>query len=400
MRKLRTINKTGLALSICAGLLSSGLNAAVAAETVDGYKQVKRLGGTSQSICRPAINTADDLKSFAANQREDVIAILESADWSGDPDAVFAAIEAGEFEEKSYQTGTRLEWMGMRENGTPIAAEKRQWAGEQAFVGFELNIVSNCAQHQLVIPKACCNLSLVQSSAVDISKPVVSVSDDAQTVTVTVNSFGTDSSVKLTYPDSHSETLELADGKWTGALEPGSYKVEAMSISDCGESAPVVHTFNVAPLPVATTPAGGFFFAPFIGRQVRSIDPPLIGIQAGWLNSINDKTDWFIQGGGSYNLDASELSVFVDLGIERKFGESGGFFGAGLGVWDINNSDDLPNSTSPKTDLSYFIHGGANTPWEFHDRPVQWFVEARIFDDFTDDISHHNILKLGLRYMY
>lgn len=32
--------------------------------------------------------------------------------------------------------------------------------------------------------------------------------------------------------------------------------------------------------------------------------------------------------------------------------------------------------------------------------PVQWFGEARIFDDFTDDISHHNILRLGLRYMY
>ena len=166
---------------------------------------------------------------------------------------------------------------------------------------------------------------------------------------------------------------------------------------------PIFYTFSSAPLvPLgeSAAPAGGLFLAPFIGRQVRSIDPPLVGLQVGWLGAINEKTDWLVQGGGSYNLDASELSLFIDLGIERKFGDKGGFFGGGVGIWDINNSDDLPNSTSPKTDVSYFLHGGANTPWTFHERPVQWFVEGRIFDDFTDDISHHNILKLGLRYIY
>lgn len=137
-----------------------------------------------------------------------------------------------------------------------------------------------------------------------------------------------------------------------------------------------------------------------VGRQVRSIDPPLPGIQEGWLNPINEQTNCFIQSDGSYNLNASKLSIFVDLGIERKFGDKGGSFGGGPGIRGINNSDDFPISTGPKKDLSHFIHGGANTPWEFHSRSLQWFAEARVFDDFTDDISHHNILKPRPRYMY
>ncbi|MEE9448059.1 MAG: hypothetical protein V3V09_08870, partial [Arenicellales bacterium] len=172
----------------------------------------------------------------------------------------------------------------------------------------------------------------------------------------------------------------------------------------CGESAAVAYTFGiaapmVAAAPPMAAPAGGFFVAPFLGRQVRLIDPLLIGVQAGILRPINERMDWFVQGGGSYNTDVKELSLFVDTGLEFKVGNSG-FIGGGVGLWDINNSDDLPNSTSPKQDVSYFIHGGAGLPMKIHNRSAQWFAEARIFDDFTDDISHHNILKLGIRVMH
>ncbi len=134
---------------------SFGLTASFSAhaETIDGYKQVTRLGGTSQSICRPGIRTAGELQSFALNQRQDLLDILQSAQWTGNTDDVFNAIEAGDFAEKSFPVGTKLEWMGLREKNQPVASSKRQWAGKQAFEGFELNLVSNCAQHQLVIPK-------------------------------------------------------------------------------------------------------------------------------------------------------------------------------------------------------------------------------------------------------
>ncbi len=158
-----------------------------AAKEIDGYKQVKKPGGTSQSICRPAISTAEDLKAFANNQRNDLLSILADANWQGDTEAVLTTIDNGDFDEKSYPVGTKLKWMGMRDKtGIPIAAEKRQWTGDKPFEGFELNVTSTCAEHQLVIPKACCNLSLVKSSPIKVPSPVVSVDKEGDNAMITV----------------------------------------------------------------------------------------------------------------------------------------------------------------------------------------------------------------------
>ncbi len=381
------------------------LTTSVAAQTgsyIGGYKQVKRLG-TNQALCRPAIRTAEELQSFAMNQRQDMLDVLENASWAGNPEDIFKAIEAGEFTENTYPVGSKFEWMGLRQRGKVIASPKRQWAGKQAFDGFELNVVSNCVAHQLVLPKACCNLSLVQSTPVTAEMPIISLDKDGQNVTINVNSHGNEEITQLTHPDGRVETLTLTDGSWSGTLPPGDYVVESRTMSDCGQSAPTSFTFNVADPIVAAVPAaapaGGLFLAPFIGRQVRAIDPPLVGLQLGHLTPISERTSFLVQGGGSYNLKDDELSVFIDLGLERKVGEKG-FFGGGVGYWDINNDDEfLGNSDYSKRDVTYFIHGGADTSWMVKDRPVQWFGEARIFDDFTDDISNHNILRLGLRFM-
>lgn len=401
MRTSTSIRNIGSSLLLLSSLLLAS-NAVAQGSYIGGYKQVKRLG-TNQALCRPAIRTGEELQSFALNQRQDVLDALENAGWEGNPEDIFSAIAAGEFTEKSYPVGSKFEWMSLRKKGKVIASPKKQWAGKQAFEGFELNIVSNCVAHQLVLPKACCNISLVQSSSVAVDMPIISLDKDGQNVTINVNSHGADEITQLTHPDGRVEILELTNGAWSGTLPPGSYAVESRTVSDCGESAPVNFTFSVAELMAAAVPAaaraGGLFLAPFIGRQVRAIDPPLVGLGIGHLTPISERTSFLVQGGGSYNLDVDELSVFVDLGLERKVGEKG-FFGGGVGYWDINNDNEyLPNSTSPKKDVSYFVYGGADTPWEIKEHPVQWFGEARIFDDFTDDISNHNILRLGLRIM-
>lgn len=399
MYTLASRRTIGYALTLFLSVFLSTNAVAQSGDYLGGYKQIKRLGGTSQSICRPAIRTADELQSFALNQRQDVVDILQNAEWTGNPDDVFAAIEAGDFAEKSYPVGTKLEWMGMREKGNPIASPKREWAGKQDFEGFELNLVSNCQQHQLVIPKACCNVSLIQSTPIDVAPPVVAINQEGENVTISVDSGAAGEITTLTHPDGTVETLQLTDGTWSGTLPPGDYSVESRTATDCGESAVVTNAFNVA-APVAAmaaAPRGGLFFAPFVGRQLRAIDPPLVGLQVGYLGPITERLSWLVQGGGSYNLKDSELSLFADVGLEHRIGENG-FIGGGVGYWDLNNTDEnLPNSTSPKDDITYFVHGGAGTPWTFHDHPIQWFAEARIFDDFTDDISNHNILKLGLR---
>ena len=203
---------------ILAGMCLPAIGLAV--DSSGEYKQVKSLGGTSQSICRPAIDSDEDRKTFARNQRGDILAILKDSGWQGDPEAVFDAIRAGDFMEKSYPVGTRLVWMGMRNQGAPIAAKKRQWAGRAPFKGFELNIESNCSHHRLVIPKACCNLSLVQSQPKEIAAPAISVGREGQISTIRVNSVGKNSTIDLTYPDGRTEGLQLVDGQRGGADSP------------------------------------------------------------------------------------------------------------------------------------------------------------------------------------
>lgn len=403
MRNLTSFRNIGSSLILVSGLL---ITANTFAQTqsgsfLGGYKQLTRLG-TNQAICRPPIQSGEELQSFAVNQRQDVLDVLSNANWEGNPEDVLNAIAAGEFTEKSFPVGSKYEWMGQRKLGKVIASPKRQWAGKEPFEGFELNITSNCVQHTLVIPKACCNLALAQSSPVAVDTPVISVNKEGENVTINVNSFGAAQTTTLTHPDGRVEPLTMTEGAWTGTLPPGNYAVESRTTSDCGESAPVKFTFSVAePMAAAAAaaPAGGLFLAPFIGRQVRAIDPPLVGLQLGYLIPMSERSSFLVQGGGSYNLKDSELSIFADIGLERKVGENG-FVGGGVGLWDINNSDDnISHSDSPKRDVTYFIHGGADTPWSFKERPIQWFGEARIFDDFTDNISEHNVLKLGLRIM-
>ncbi len=369
------------------------------------YHEVTRLGNPSTAICRPAINSAAELQSFALNQSQDVIDILNSAGWSGNTDDFFNAVEQGQFVEKSYAVGSKFEWMGQRENGEVIAKPKKIWAGKQPFSGFELNIKSNCMAHTIVIPKACCNVSLVASSTIAIPEPTLKSVIDGNSVTVNVDSGGDGSITELTMPDGSTQIIDTASGSWTGELAPGTYQVVSRTANDCGESGLVTDSFTIAePVAVLAPPAAivpsGFFFAPFLGRQVRAIDPPLMGIKVGHLNPISENVDFLIQGGVSYNIKHAELSLFVDLGLERKFGNKGGFVGAGVGLWDFHKDSFLINGANKYTreDTTYFIHGGANTKWSYRERPVKWFAEARVFSDFTDDISRHNVVKLGLRY--
>ncbi len=355
------------------------------------YKKVRRLG-TSQSICKPPIQTAEDLQAFFRNQPEDVREILAAAGWEGNAQDLFAAIEAGEFTDSSFGAGTRMEWMGIRNPGG-IVAQPREWAGAEPFPAFEMNVTSNCKTHRLIIPKACCNLSLLSDAPVEVAAPRLGIiQGEGDQVTINVAAAeGTNATLELTHPDGTVEQLPLdANGSWTGAVAPGEWQVTAKADNDCGGAAAIGAISMAAPMVVAPV-ATGFFLAPFIGRQVRNIDPPLVGVDLGYLKPIGERTDWFAQAGASYNTDSEVTSVYVDTGIDQHIGETG-FIGAGVGIWDINNSE--------SKDETIFIHGGADLPYEIGGHDTQWFVEGRVFENHTDDISNHNILKAGIRILY
>lgn len=352
------------------------------------YKQIKRLG-TSEAICKPAISSGAELQAFFANQRDDVMKILADSGWDGDPADLFQAVEAGHFSQQSYPVGSRVEWMGRRIKGKPMAQPYIEWAGPKPFETFELDFVSNCKAHRMIVPNACCNVSLVSSTPVDaIPEPTLNV-EKGEDGSITVTAFAPANStveVILTRPDGTREALPLDEnGAWTGTPEAGEYNLSATATDPCGTSAPAV-----VPLAIAA-PKRRFwpYVAPFIGRQVRDYDPFLVGVEGGIQFPLSDKFALFGQVGGSYNTDDSELSTYADIGGDFLFEK--GFVGLGIGIWDIDD-----NGTRDNTLL---IHGGGDTPWTAGSSTVQWFAEGRIFEDATY-VPDNNILKLGLRFIW
>ncbi len=377
--------------TILAAILSVSTLAFSAAAQAE-YKQITRLG-TNQAVCKPGVHSGDELQAFFRNQPQDVIDILNSGSWDGDANDLFNAVEAGSFSERSIAPGTQLQWMGFRQKGQ-IVAEPREWAGKESFEAFEVSVVSNCKTHQIIVPKVCCNVSFMSASEITTASPTIQVSQSGEggaVVSVSVESTdGSPVTTELTHPNGTTEQLNLSDGQWQGTLPPGDYMLTARAENECGDaSAKQMITVAAAPVAMAAAPTGGLYYAPFIGRQVRNIDPPLVGIDVGYAHPVADKIDLFVQGGVSYNTDDERTSVYIDVGADRKVGKTG-FIGAGVGAWDINDSD--------FSDETFFIHGGADTPWVVSGNNVQWFVEGRIFADHTDDISNHNILKAGLRF--
>ena len=150
--------KNILSLSFVATAVVGAMSNAIAQE----YYQVKRLG-TSNAVCKPGIETAEQLQSFFANNPEAVSAILADANWSGNAQDLFDAVAAGDFTEVSVPVGSRFQWMSAREKGAFVAKPYREWAGKAPVSAFEVKVVSEGQEHHIVIPKVCCNVSLVSS---------------------------------------------------------------------------------------------------------------------------------------------------------------------------------------------------------------------------------------------
>lgn len=302
-----------LSLSFVATAVVGAMSAAIAQE----YQQVKRLG-TSNAVCKPGISTAEQLQEFFANNPEAVSAILADANWAGNAQDLFDAIAAGDFREVSVPAGSRFEWMSAKEKGAFVAKPYREWAGDAAFSAYELKVASQGKEHHIVIPKICCNVSLVASK-------------------------------------------ELPD-------------------------------------------RSGFFIAPFIGTETRMRYEPawdmdmkdssgVYGIRAGLNKQFSENLDWFVQvgylkrDGINFGNVYDESSLSVDVGIDRYF-QNNMFVGAGIGAWNIDNSD--------FDTASIFAHVGG----QIGKSNAQWFAEARVFEDDIDDISDNKMFSVGVRYHF
>ncbi len=412
------LSVSGLSI-VCALLVTSVLFAPVAQAQ---FKEITRLG-TSESLCKGGVTSADGLKAWFLANRSDVEQVLADAGAAGMGDAVLSAIESGNVEEKTVKAGTEFLWMGRRKKGQPIAQPRVRYMGKKEEPAFGITVTQNCQTHELLIPAICCNLSLISSSPVpppgmpslDVIPP-----DSCDGGVVDIRAVGEADSnldVVLVGPDGQERTLSA--GELNGNLNvsgAGSYSVKAGASNACGESTDrTVAMFEVEACPAEVTkaaeppkevkPAILPFLAGFVGMQRRSRDlcdcfddlsEGLVGGRAGVMYPINDRLHAFGQLGAAIDTEDSAYSLLqADIGLETRIGEKG-FFGGGVGIWDINSS--------LYRDPTIFIHGGVDTPWKLGGNTLQWFIEGRKWLDepfeeetyLDDDYS----ALTGLRLMY
>lgn len=148
------------------------------------------------------------------------------------------------------------------------------------------------------------------------------------------------------------------------------------------------------------------FGTAFVGleRRWRSVEPiegipiealedesaPLVGGTGGVLFPLSRSFALFGQFGAAVNLETTEhSSLFADFAGDVFFEK--GFFGAGIGIWDINHEE--------TRDATVLVHGGIDTPWKIGGATVQWFVEGRLFLDMLNMIDNNYFGATGLRFV-
>ena len=293
------------------------------------YTPIKRLG-TNEAVCVGGIETADELKGFFENDADIVAQILADANWPGNHDDLNAAIANDQFVEKSYAPGTRFDWMSAKRKGNGVALPYREWAGKDDFIGYEVQIESNCQVHTLVIPKICCNISLAASEPVAVDAPIVSVSSTDATLSVCTDPG---SEVMITAPDGTVSSVALDDnGCWSGEVAEGDYQVKAINPLCSGAESAASHTVALPvipdPEPVVDAPAKTLipFIGGFIGsekrmryEQVWDMDMEdssgVVGLKAGLMKMLSESTAIFGQVGFIHRHSINEGNIYPEREI-------------------------------------------------------------------------------------
>ncbi len=133
--------------------------APAAAQLCEGATSLSRLGGANRFT--PPVQDQEALQALFVEQREDILRLLGEAGFTGAADDLFAAVAAGGAAITSFEPGTRLEWMFLRERGEPRAAANVCWAGDEAFDAWEIRFESNGNWYSMIVPEVCGNVSLL-----------------------------------------------------------------------------------------------------------------------------------------------------------------------------------------------------------------------------------------------
>jgi hypothetical protein len=237
------------------------------------YTDITRLG-TSSAISRPGPRNGDELKRIFQRNRADYEKVLRDANWPGNPEDLFRAVEAGSFSEAQYPVGHTFEWMAVRKRGVAQPTRPIRWAGADPFEAFEIRVESNGQMHRFLIPKACGNLALVamgpteaqlreetERARIAALTPALRVQAPNQctgaNVTVDVSipggmPQGGTLQLNLTRPSGQRETLTATQAgggyRWQGKLDDaGAYTFTAVVDSPLGRSREASERINLDP---------------------------------------------------------------------------------------------------------------------------------------------------------
>ncbi len=222
---VRTSARSAFVLFLLAGLILAG---PAAAQLCEGATSITRLGGANR-FSSP-VEDRESLQALFADQREDILALLGEAGFSGDPDDLFAAVAGWQgVASTAFEPGQRIPWMFFREGGDPTVGTNMCWAGDEAFEAWEVRFESNGRWFSMIVPESCGNLALLAEQ----SMPKVTLDLDIGGLSCTDRTFGFQSScsdgaasVTVAMPDGSTRAAEIGSASFPFTAE-GDYTVTA-----------------------------------------------------------------------------------------------------------------------------------------------------------------------------
>lgn len=246
--------------------------------TLAGAKEIKKVNvAPLMKIKKGGISSADQLKSMVETYAE---RIREGFELAGSADlypAFMEQIKSAEIVEKDLPKGQEMQWMLFYSQKKVKALNQVVWGGKKTLPVFALTINTECKEFHFVIPKACGNVSLVDSAnlmascGLSVSPAQAGIGD---TITIDASSSKCADKVEITvnYEGQFLELkkLEKDNLTWTTSFKkPGKYTFEAKALNPDGvlsnnECKGEVTIINVPPVcNLQVTPATNYVGKPF-----------------------------------------------------------------------------------------------------------------------------------------
>ena len=378
----------GLGLAAVVSLMSVSAAAAQPARDADGYRNARRLGG-STSFHKPSLTNPASLKRMASvkGMADDVRKVLNDAGLSDTSDEVLAMLSGGTpatvvgscseatpidgvLVECDFQRGATLEWMAYRPNigrgdRTPTRIEKFRWAGRQSFKAFLFRVTEDNRIHTFIVPKECGNLSLMSVQEIRRETPPAPAPPPTPPVIIAPP------------PPVPPVMTEAAPAIATVKASPFFFDVLA------GKDR------RVRPTDGRENTDGSAIF-PSAGDGEFAQCSPLVGLKFGAAKRFANDFELAGAMGVALSLvtddkEVREHQLFADVELNKYVG-GGAFVGTGVSLWDITHSDTITPA--------WMLHFGIPLTKA---RPIYFVGQARMYLDNADDVKNNYLLWGGVR---